>query len=77
MLLTLTPLRGMSSVVHRFMLEQPQGTHVTTMTIDDAEHYTPEDRAAIIATYPAHERDARTKGIPRSGADVCSRSPRT
>ncbi|RYF25361.1 MAG: DNA packaging protein, partial [Comamonadaceae bacterium] len=30
--------------------------------------YTPEQRAAIIASYPAHERDARTKGIPTLGS---------
>lgn len=42
--------------------------HVTFMTIDDAEHYTPEERAAIIAAYPAHEREARAKGIPVLGS---------
>lgn len=42
--------------------------HVTRMTIDDAEHYTPEEREAIIASYPAHERDARAKGIPTLGS---------
>lgn len=42
--------------------------HVTTMTIDDAEHYTPEQRAEIIASYPEHEREARTKGIPIMGS---------
>jgi hypothetical protein len=44
------------------------GTHVTNMTIEDAEHYTPEQRSAIIASYPAHEREARTKGIPSLGS---------
>lgn len=42
--------------------------HVTTMTIHDAEHYTPERIAEIIASYPPHERDARTKGIPQLGS---------
>lgn len=42
--------------------------HVTRMTIDDAEHYTPEQRAAIIASYPAHERKARAQGIPMLGS---------
>lgn len=41
---------------------------VTRMTIDDAEHYTPEQRAEIIASYPAHEREARVKGIPSMGS---------
>lgn len=42
--------------------------HITFMTIDDAEHYTPEERAAIIARYPAHEREARAQGIPILGS---------
>lgn len=66
--ITFTPLLGMSTVVGRFVLEKVPGTHVTQMTIDDAEHYTPEQRAAIIASYPAHERNARTKGIPQLGS---------
>jgi len=42
--------------------------HVTFMTIDDAEHYTPEERAAIVAAYPAHEREARARGVPVLGS---------
>jgi hypothetical protein len=38
------------------------------MTIDDADHYTPAQRAAIIAGYPAHEREARINGIPSLGS---------
>ena len=41
---------------------------IVTMTIDDAEHYSPEERAAIVASYPAHEREARAKGIPTLGS---------
>lgn len=41
---------------------------VTSMTIDDAEHYTPEQRQAIIDSYPPHEREARIKGIPSMGS---------
>lgn len=42
--------------------------HVTQMTIDDAEHYTPEQRQEIIDSYPPHEREARVKGIPSMGS---------
>ena len=42
--------------------------HVIQMTIDDAEHYTPAERAAIIASYPQHERAARTQGLPVMGS---------
>jgi phage terminase large subunit-like protein len=66
--MTFTPLKGMSDVVKRFLLDKMPGTNVTVMTIEDAEHYTPEQRAEIIASYPAHEREARTKGIPTLGS---------
>lgn len=41
---------------------------IVRMTIEDAEHYTPEQRAAIIASYPEHEREARVKGLPTMGS---------
>lgn len=70
--LTFTPLLGMSDVVMRFLSttrdEGAVDRSVTTMTIDDAPHYTPEQRRQIIASYPAHEREARAKGIPTLGS---------
>lgn len=41
---------------------------VTRMTIDDAEHISPQKRAEIIASYPPHELEARVKGIPAMGS---------
>lgn len=38
------------------------------MTIYDVEHYTNEEKARIIASYPPHEREARAKGIPTMGS---------
>lgn len=72
---TFTPLLGMSTVVCRFIMpagDDPGASyrHVTSMTIDDAEHYSPEERAKIIASYPAHEREARAKGIPTLGSGL-------
>jgi phage terminase large subunit-like protein len=66
--MTFTPLLGMSTVVKRFLLEKSHDRHITTMTIDDAEHYTPEQRETIVAGYPEHEREARAKGIPTLGS---------
>lgn len=66
--MTFTPLKGMSNVVKRFIVDKIAGTGLVSMTIEDAEHYTPEQRAAIIASYPPHEREARTKGIPMLGS---------
>ncbi len=68
--MTFTPLKGMSQVVRRFYPTSTAspGTHVTHMTIEDAGHYTPEQRAAIIASYPAHEQKARAMGLPALGS---------
>lgn len=66
--MTFTPLLGMTDVVGRFLLHQAPDRHVTQMTIDDALHYTAQQRAAIIASYPEHEREARAKGVPTLGS---------
>lgn len=67
-LVTFTPLLGMSEVVRRFIMEKAPGTTVVNMTIYDAKHYTKEQADAIVATYPPHEREARAKGIPTLGS---------
>jgi len=69
-MVTFTPLMGMSKVVKRFLTEKPSNAVVIRMTIDDVEHYTPEQRAAIIANYPEHEREARARGIPIMGSGL-------
>jgi len=69
--LTFTPLLGMSAVVLRFLNatdEERRYRHVTQMTIDDASHITPEIKAATIAKYPEHEKEARLRGIPMLGS---------
>ncbi len=38
------------------------------MTIYDVGHYSDEERDTIIKGYPAHEREARSKGIPTMGS---------
>lgn len=69
-MVTFTPLKGMSAVVARYLLEESEDRTVVKMTIEDAEHYSPEERAKIIASYPAHEREARTAGIPTMGSGL-------
>lgn len=68
--ITFTPLLGMSNVVSRFLLETSPDRADINMTIDDVEHYSDEDRARIIASYPAHERDARARGMPIMGSGL-------
>lgn len=65
---TFTPLLGMSDVVMKFLMDPSSSRTVITMTIDDVEHYTAEERARIIESYPAHEREARAKGVPTMGS---------
>ena len=38
------------------------------MTIFDVGHYTDEQRAEMMASWPPHEREARGKGIPQLGS---------
>lgn len=64
---TFTPLKGMSMVVQRFMSEPSDNRHFLTMVIEDAEHISAEERIKIIEGYPAHEREARARGIPMLG----------
>lgn len=66
--MTFTPLLGMSAVARRFFQERNPSRHLTQMTIEDVLHYTPEQREAILAGYPEHEREARAKGIPMMGS---------
>lgn len=41
---------------------------MTSMTIYDVEHYSDAEREQIVASYPAHQREARAKGIPTMGS---------
>jgi hypothetical protein len=66
--LPFTQLLGVSEVVRRFLLEKSPDRHVTQMDIEEAAHFSPEERKRIIASYPAHEREARTRGIPTLGS---------
>jgi phage terminase large subunit-like protein len=67
--MTLTPLLGMSKTVQMFY---PAPTTLdralTMMTLDDVDHYTQDEKEAIYASYPPHEREARMLGIPMLGS---------
>lgn len=67
---TCTLLKGMTTIAMRFWQELHiyQDAGMVNMTIEDVAHYTAEQKAKIIASYPPHEREARTKGIPSMGS---------
>lgn len=66
--MSFTPLLGMSKVVMRFIPNCGPDRSDTNMTIEDAEHIPEAERAKIVASFPAHEREARAKGIPVLGS---------
>jgi phage terminase large subunit-like protein len=70
LMLTFTPLLGMSDVVKSF-LEADEAAravkYIVSATWEDAPHLSAQARAALIASIPPYQRDARTKGIPQLG----------
>lgn len=66
--MTFTPLKGMSTVVRRFLSEPSADRIDVNMTIDDALHIPASERQKIIDSYPAHERGARIRGEPMLGS---------
>jgi phage terminase large subunit-like protein len=64
---TFTPLKGQSDVILRYIKEPSKDRGEVVMTIDDAEHIPVEERASIIAGYPAYQREARARGEPIFG----------
>ena len=75
---TFTPLFGISDVVMKFLPDgmfPPNGVHpdapyryIASATWDDVPHLSEEWKAQALAAYAAHERAARTKGIPSLGS---------
>lgn len=74
LMLTFTPLMGMSETVMAFL---PGGTitdreddtkFVVMATWDDVPHLSEATRKALWAAIPPFQRDARTKGIPQLGS---------
>ena len=67
LIFTRTPLFGYSEIIQHFMAGI-KGVWVQNVTWDDVPHMTPEKREAAMKSYPEHQRDARTKGIPLLGS---------
>ncbi len=63
---TFTPLLGETDLVRHFE-KGIAGTSVQTATWDDAPHLSDEIKERFIESFPLHERDARTKGVPMMG----------
>lgn len=76
MLLTFTPLEGLSEVVLSFLpggrLEGATGAsgsrYVVMATWEDVPHLSQEQKDQLLASIPPYQRDARTKGVPQLGS---------
>ncbi len=68
-LMTFTPLLGYSKVVELFFRPEDGDSprSLTTMTIREVSHYSPEKIEEIIAAYPEWERESRANGVPMAG----------
>jgi phage terminase large subunit-like protein len=77
-LITFTPLRGMSEISARYRNEFDPSRTFVQMGIDDVPddgHIRPADRAMIVGGYPTHEREARSKGEPMLGEGKIYQTP--
>lgn len=73
LLLTFTPLMGLSNVVLMFceggrVDKAMPGKYVVSATWDDVPHLTEEAKKELWASIPPYQRDARSKGIPQLGS---------
>lgn len=74
MYLTFTPLLGMTAIVKSFIdAEQPGEFYdadkcVISATWDDAPHLDEETKKRLFNSLPPHQRDMRSKGLPRAGS---------
>lgn len=63
---TYTPLMGQTPLSQKFT-EGGHGMFLLNATWDDAPHLDEESKKVLIASYPEHEIEARTMGVPAMG----------
>lgn len=82
LLLTFTPLQGVSAVVRSFLdterspeaalsgegMASSTGRWVVRASWDDVPHLSESAKAELLASIPPYQRDARSKGVPQLGA---------
>jgi phage terminase large subunit-like protein len=67
-LYTMTPELGLTQLVHQFMSERRKSQYLTgPVAWEQCPHITPDRREELLAAFPPHERDMRSKGLPLFG----------
>jgi phage terminase large subunit-like protein len=67
MMVTFTPLLGQTDLVIHYQESESKQVWMGTATWEDAPHLNREDRESLIDSYPDHEIQARTQGVPMMG----------
>lgn len=62
-----TPLLGETLLTRHFMYPKSDGIWWVGATWDDAPHLREEDKERLRASYPSHQLEARTMGVPMMG----------
>ena len=68
LILTMTPLSGMTDVCEKFIEETPKGHWYINATWEDNPYLSQDMKETLAASYSEHEKEARMKGIPALGA---------
>jgi phage terminase large subunit-like protein len=68
LILTMTPLMGMTDVCLKFLQDKTGAFHYTQMGWQDALHLSEEEKTNLLSGMMPHEIEAREKGIPAIGA---------
>ena len=66
-ILTFTPENGRTSLVIQFMDTPSPVQKYMQKGWDDAPHLSTQAKEGLLSSYPAHQRDMRTKGVPMLG----------
>lgn len=66
-ILTFTPENGRTDLVIQFMDSPSRAQYCMQKGWDDAPHLNDQVKADLLASFPAHQREMRTKGVPMLG----------
>lgn len=66
-ILTFTPENGRTELVIKFMDSPGSGQYFMRKGWDDAPHLSEDVKTKLLDSFPAHQRDMRTKGLPMLG----------
>lgn len=68
LLLTMTPLKGITPLVEEFMDNAGENRAYVQASWDDVTHLSEADKKALLDGIPDYQREAREKGIPAVGS---------